>query len=442
MSGGREGPGVAGGVRFVHAADLHLDAVFAGMARDVSSEVARRLHQATFAALDNLFALCERVRPDLLLLAGDVYNQEDRSLRAQLAVRDGCARLGELGVRVFVVHGNHDPLASRLKTLHWPDCVTVFDEQVAAHVVTRDNAPLAVVHGASHGGPRETRNLAAGFARTPERCLQIGLLHTTLGETEGARYAPCSLKDLTNSGLDYWALGHIHDRRVMCEAPLAQYPGSAQGLHVGEQGPHGCLLVEAVPDGGGFTFSSIFQPLGPVEWRMIDIPAGEDSTVDELEAAARSAVAEAVTAAVMARGRGGRLVIPCTALIVRLRITGRTRLDAVLRRPATAADLLERLRDESTGEPLVWIKDLEIETRPLLDREAMSGREDLLGEILRMADRCREDPALLAGLPEAALGELYGHARARKLLSAPDEAELRSLLLGAEALCLDLLENE
>ena len=431
-----------GSVRFVHAADLHLDAAFAGMARDVSPEAARRLHQATFTALANLFSLCERVRPDMLLLAGDIYNQEDRSLRAQLAVRDGCARLGELGVRVFIVHGNHDPLASRLKTLNWPECVTVFGEQAAAHVVRRDDAPLAVVHGASHAGPREGRNLAAAFARTPESCLQIGLLHTTLGDTAGARYAPCSVEDFVASGLDYWALGHVHERRVACSAPLAQYPGSIQGLHVGEQGPHGCLLVTAAPEGGGYSFSSVFQPLGPVEWRVLEVEAAENATLDDLEASARAAVAGAVTEAVAARGRGACLVIPCTALVVRLRLTGRTRLDAELRRPAVAADLLERLRDGNAGEPLVWIKDIELDTRPVMDRETALGREDLLGEILRLADRCREDPELLAGLGEAALGELYGHARARKALNGPGEAGLRELLWSAEALCFELLENE
>jgi len=433
---------VPGSVRFVHAADLHLDAVFAGVARDMPPVTARRLHQATFTALDNLFALCERARPDLLLLSGDMYNQEDWSLRAQLAVRDGCAHLGQLGTRVFIVHGNRDPLPSRLKTLSWPDCVTVFGGEVSAQVVRRGETPVAVIHGVSHAVSKESRNLAAGFARTPEDCLHIGLLHAALDASGGDRCARCSVEDLAASGLDYWALGHVHDHRVVCQKPLAQYPGSAQGLHVGEQGPHGCLLVTATPEDGGFVFDTSFQPLGPVEWHVLDVPAGEDATLDELENTARAALAEAVQSAVTARGRDVCLITPCTALIVRLRISGRTRLDAELRHTPTAADLLERLRSDNTGEPLVWIKDLEVDTRPLLDRAHMAAREDLLGEILRLADRYRNSPDLLAGLPETALGDLYGHLRARKVLSVPDEAELRALLHRAEALCLDMLENE
>ena len=430
-------------VRFIHAADLHLDAVFSGISRDMPQETARRLHQATFTALEHLFALCERVRPDFLLLAGDIYNQEDRSLAAQLAVRDGCARLERLGVQIFIVHGNHDPLSSRLRTLQWSENVTVFGEQVGAHTLYRDDAPLAVIHGASHSGPKETRNLAAGFTRTAEHCLQVGLLHTSLGDADGNnRYAPCTVDDFRTANLDYWALGHIHDRRTVCDRPLAQYPGSTQGLHVNEPGPHGCLVVSAQPEGDGYAFSSVFQPLGPVEWHKLDLDLGEEATIDSLEQQARAALAEVTTRSMSARGKGPYLVIPPSALVVRLRLTGRTGLDAELRRPGVMADLLERLRDEAPGEPLIWLKDIEVDTRPLLDRSLLVEREDLLGEILRMADRLREDPERMAEMAEAALSDLYGHARARKALDLPTKEELLTLLANAETACLDLLENE
>ena len=430
-------------VRFIHAADLHLDAVFSGISRDMPQETARRLHQATFTALEHLFALCERVRPDFLLLAGDIYNQEDHSLAAQLAVRDGCARLERLGVRVFIVHGNHDPLSSRLRTLQWPENVTIFGEQVGSHTLYREESPLAVIHGASHSGPKETRNLAAGFSRAPEHCLQVGLLHTSLGDADGNnRYAPCTVDDFRTANLDYWALGHIHDRRVLCDRPLAQYSGSTQGLHVNEPGPHGCLVVTAQPQGDGYAFSSVFQPLGPVEWYKLDLDLGEEATIDSLEQQARAALAETATRSVSARGKGPYLVIPPSALVVRLRLTGRTGLDAELRRPGVMADLLERLRDEAPGEPLIWLKDIEVDTRPLLDRALLVEREDLLGEILRMADRLREDPQRMTEMAEAALSDLYGHARARKALDLPAAEELLSLLANAETACLDLLENE
>ncbi len=123
-------------VRFIHAADLHLDTAFPGLARQVSPDLARRLREATFVALERLVTLCEEEKPDFLILAGDTYNQEDLSLKAQLALRDACARLGNKGIRVFLAHGNHDPLSSRLKTLDWPDNVTVFGPEVESFPVS------------------------------------------------------------------------------------------------------------------------------------------------------------------------------------------------------------------------------------------------------------------------------------------------------------------
>lgn len=102
-------------IRYIHAADLHLDTPFQGLSRETAQggHLARLLHDATFTALERLFRLCESEKPDFLVLAGDIYNQENYSVKAQLRLRDGCERLNRLGIRVFLAHGNHDPLDER-----------------------------------------------------------------------------------------------------------------------------------------------------------------------------------------------------------------------------------------------------------------------------------------------------------------------------------------
>lgn len=92
------------------------------------------------------------------MLAGDIYNQENYSVKAQLRLRDGCERLNRLGIRVFLAHGNHDPLDSRLNAVEWPDNVTVFGPEPERHLLEKDGRPLAVVHGISHAKAREGRN--------------------------------------------------------------------------------------------------------------------------------------------------------------------------------------------------------------------------------------------------------------------------------------------
>ena len=391
-------------IRFIHAADLHLDAAFSGLSRDVPADLAERLRAATFTALRRLLDLCERERPDFLLLAGDVYNQEDASVSAQLALRDGFRRLETLGIPVLLVHGNHDPLPSRLRA----------------------------VHGVSHASARETRDLAALFRRTDESCLHVGLLHAAPGDADGdARYAPFSQEDLATAGMDYWALGHIHDRRDVREEPPAAYPGCTQGLHINEPGEKGCLLVTAEPREGGYAFTTAFRPLGPAVWKTLEADLDGVSALDELEVRLRAALDRA--AAEVWSG--------CEMLLVRLRLRGRTELDGLLRQGTACAELVERLRDEGDGVPRLWIKDMDVRTRPCADREALLEREDLIGEVFRLSEAARTEQGL-RDLRSGPLSVLFGHSRAGKALDPLTDDELVRLLDDAESLCLDLLEND
>ncbi len=418
---------------FIHAADLHLDAPFRGIGQEAPEAVARTLREASFVALDRLVALCEREKPAFLLLAGDILNQEERSARAQLRLLEAFRRLEAAGVPVFMVHGNHDPLGSQFASIRYPANVTVFGSEYA-HYAVRDASgqTVAVIHGASHASARETRNLAAQFRRTPDACLQIGLLHTSRGDAEGGdRYAPCTLQDLSDSGLDYWALGHVHEACTLCESPLAVYPGTTQGRHINETGDKGCLLVRAGMSGGQVSFDLTRVVLGPVVWTCEAMTLGADDTdAGALEEALQQRL-----------GRLSEEAGPdCSLRVIRLLLRGRTPLDAALREPATKEALLAGLRAAPLPGVPVWVKDLDVRTRPALDRSALLCREDLVGELLRENDSLRAEGRLDEAAGEA-LQPLFGHSRARRALSAPSSEELEELLAGAEALCLELLEK-
>lgn len=421
-------------VRYIHAADLHLDTPFQGLAREAaqSGHLSRLMQEATFTALERLFRFCEEKRPDCLVLAGDIYNQENYSAKAQLALRDGCRRLQTLGIRVFMAHGNHDPLSSRFTAIHWPDNVTVFGPDVERHVLERDGQPIAVIHGISHAGSRESRNLAQLFQRdNAQEVFQLGVLHCTVeGESTADRYAPCSLDDLRRSRLDAWALGHIHQRRQWDEDGFIAYSGNAQGLHINETGPRGCLLVTARPAAGGWKCESEFLRLGPVEWQKCELSLDGMESLDQLE--------DGLTR--LLEDTADRLDAGCEALVARVCLSGRTALDEQLRNPSVRADLQERLLHLSSHSPRIWIKDLPVDTQPLADEAEYLRREDLLGETMRLVESMRQDPAQLAALSKAALDPLFTHIRMSKALVPPDEEERQRLLDAAQRLCIDLLE--
>lgn len=423
------------GIRYIHAADLHLDTPFQGLSRTASqgAHLARLLQEATFKAMERLFRLCESDKPDFLILAGDVYNEENHSVKAQLKLCDGCRRLRDAGVRVFLAHGNHDPLSSRLAAVQWPDNVTIFGPEAESHTIEKNGQVVAVVHGISHEKIKEGRNLARMFRRSQQhQCFQLGVLHCTVeGQSKADRYAPCSLDDLKNTGLDAWALGHVHERATLSAAPFVAYSGNAQGLHINEPGPRGCLRVTASPQADGtFACREDFVRLGPVQWAKVQVDLDDVADLNEVERRMTTALEQAAESTDPG----------CDALITRVVLHGRTPLDAALRDTVNQEDLAERLTHLQTATPSVWLKDMLAETSPAIDRAQYLQREDLLGEALRLADRMAQGGETLHDVATPALKQLYEHGQLRHILTQPDDERMRALLEEAERLCTDLLE--
>ena len=110
---------MSGRFRFIHAADLHLDTPFQGVAGP-APEVATALYEASLQAWDNVVDLAIEREAAFVLIAGDIYDGADRGVRAQLRFLAGLKRLDEAGIRSFVVHGNHDPLDGWSAIREWP----------------------------------------------------------------------------------------------------------------------------------------------------------------------------------------------------------------------------------------------------------------------------------------------------------------------------------
>ena len=96
-------------LRFVHAADLHLDSPFRGIG-DASPALKERLQSATLGALRRVVDQTIESKADFLVIAGDIYDSKDRNLRALVSFRKEMERLAERSIPVYIVHGNHDPL--------------------------------------------------------------------------------------------------------------------------------------------------------------------------------------------------------------------------------------------------------------------------------------------------------------------------------------------
>jgi exonuclease SbcD len=420
------------GLRFVHTGDLHLDSPFLGLGRAVPERIATALRDATLRSWDRIVSLAVEQGVDAVLVAGDVFEGANRTLRAQVAFRDGLDRLAAERIPSFVVTGNHDPLSGWEPAVRWPDLAYRFPAgEVSSRPLVRDGMEIARIHGISYAVRDVSRNLAATFHREANEPFAIGLLHANVGGIEGyGNYAPCSLSDLAASGMDYWALGHIHKHGILRAAdPTVVYCGNPQGRDPGETDPRGCYLVE-VDDSG--RVQGEFRAMDVVRWQRLNLSIEGIATEEDLY----QAVGDAIETAAIEAGR---------SIVALVTLTGRGPMHASLRRPAVLRDVHNLVRERfGIGEPFAWLETIRDATRPSIDLAARRDAGDLLGEALREFERSRV--ALRQGQQadmHDLLLDLYDHPRVRRALGGaqPGTAELLALLDSAEAQVIDQLDE-
>ncbi len=351
--------------KFIHAADLHLDTPFRGISA-TDTEISEALRDASLEALTNIVDEATSRRVDFVLFAGDIYDGAERGVRAQLAFQRALQRLDAAGIRAFIIHGNHDPLDGWSAIREFPTNTRVFSTEYEAIPFAKDGDVLATIHGVSYGQNHVKENLSLAYQATGEG-FQIGLLHCEVGKPDGA-YAPCSLRDLERSGLDYWALGHIHAEQVLCDEPRVVYPGNTQGRSFNEEGARGVRYVE-VREGK----IDCFEFVEVDSWRFVTLEIDVSDAVD---------VAELID---LVEGELETLVFD-RAVALRIKLTGATEAYEGLVREGVSV-IEEHLRDAtSRRRPRVWLARVENKTRPKIDIDEVLERDDFGAEAVRCSN--------------------------------------------------------
>lgn len=231
-------------MRFIHAADIHLDSPMRGIGsyEDMPVDILRGATRAAFARLvDEALAL----EVDFMVIAGDLYDGDWKDHNTGIYFARQMGRLRNAGIPVYVLHGNHDAESVMTSRLALPDNVHVFSSRKPQ--TFRLEAHKVALHGRSFPEARVIDNLAADYPGAVPGYLNIGVLHTALeGNSRHANYAPCSLEQLHAMGYQYWALGHVHDFQIYPGPVPVVFPGNLQGRHIREQGPKGAVLVNCV----------------------------------------------------------------------------------------------------------------------------------------------------------------------------------------------------
>ena len=220
-------------VKVLHAADFHLDSAFGAL----SEERSRQRRQECRRLVDRMVDYANDHGAELMLLSGDLFDGE--RVYAQTA-EELAAALGRFRGAVVIAPGNHDPYTTRSPYARtaWPENVHIFKTDSWERLAFPQYG--CTVYGAA---------FTAGEADAPEE-LAVGdegvrllVLHGDVGH-EGSRYRVLTTAWLARTGVDYAALGHVHEHRGVQHAGTVAYayPGCPEGRGFDELGEKGFLF--------------------------------------------------------------------------------------------------------------------------------------------------------------------------------------------------------
>ncbi|MEN6642918.1 MAG: DNA repair exonuclease [Armatimonadia bacterium] len=220
-------------MRFLHLADVHIGL----RVTRFDDQVARKLKEARFQALDNALAVAANKKVDFVVIAGDLFDDNTVSLVDAQRAFD---MLKNKRMPIFVLPGNHDPYcAGSVWQRHpWNDTSATTLKVLAAReaVLATESATLYPCPATSS----RSREDPTGWIPPREQAdgIRIGVAHgsvmdrATLPEDDH----PIPQDAARARGLDYLALGHWHQSKEYREtdgAARIAYPGTLEQMSFG-----------------------------------------------------------------------------------------------------------------------------------------------------------------------------------------------------------------
>lgn len=226
-------------IKFIHCADIHLDAPFREYGAGSYGDTRRRDIRDAFL---NILNRTKTENADFLLISGDLYEHGSvgKSTMEWLHMV-----LSEAKVPIVIIPGNHDPylLNSWYKNWEWP---------VNVRILLPDNPGLTLdelgvnIYGIGFSNFKEGKPDLSAVLEPKENFFNILMFHGTLDmDFAGNDYKPVTSRELEALGYDYYALGHFHNIRDDYPLKNAYNPGSPEPLGFDETGVHGAFLVNA-----------------------------------------------------------------------------------------------------------------------------------------------------------------------------------------------------
>lgn len=404
-------------VSFLHIADLHLDSPFTGLRR-LPRHIYDRIKESTFASFTKLIEAAIKHKVDFVIISGDLFDLENRSLRAQSRFRNEMKRLEKEGIPAYIIHGNHDHLGGNFVHLDWPSNVHIFTQGfVEVKSFEKEGNTLVHLYGFSYHEKAMMENMISYYEKKNGALFHIGIIHGSVdgGSDDHNNYAPFRVSDLIQKEFDYWALGHIHKRQELQQTPPIIYPGNIQGRHRKESGEKGGYLINLSDSGVIKEFISTAD----IIWENKQINITDMKSFQQFIEECLTQINEC------RKTREGTLLS--------FEIIGSSDLHGELLENGRIEDVIETLNDADFTENFVYVTTIKVSSTFRIDRDRLKKESHFVSDMLAYIDQYE-------GYYEA-LAPFFTNPDARKLTTNFSEEEHNEILKEAESYILHHIYN-
>jgi exonuclease SbcD len=348
--------------RFLHAADLHLDSPCRTSA-ELPEHLVDLVVEAPLQAATRLFDAALNQRVDFVVLAGDVIDPRLAAPREPLFLVEQFKRLADRNISVYWAGGTIDSFETWPTYVQWPTNVHLFPQshmQRFRHEIA--GTAVCEIIGRCHHGSELLRPYE--FAPSAADPFSIAVAH-----------AQWNANALGEIGVDYWALGGLHQRTTPLESNcVAHFAGTPQGRSFDESGAHGATIVSVDEQGR--------VQLNPVQcdvlrWAMPQFAVSPTATGNEI--------------AQLLVDRTERLAAESgVAFMTSWQIACTGAIQFALRHGSLGTELIAKLQQLfGRRQPPVWTIAIDAELPEQLPSQWQS-EETLRGDYSRAVQRCTE----------------------------------------------------
>ncbi|WP_421617455.1 metallophosphoesterase family protein [Brevibacillus sp. TJ4] len=271
-------------LKFIHSADIHLDAPLHHLSElyDLRQDDLRR-------TMRNIRDLVLERQADFWLIAGDMLEHHGGRRATALFLSDLFASVAP--VPVCIAPGNHDPWRddSFYQSISWPANVFWFTPEWGAFEFPEKGC---VIYGWGFPQPHVYDSPLDSFpGKLSGYAHHLMVLHASVTSAKAEEhdpYAPVSVQQLADTGMDYIALGHIHKPVQFLHPgkmqPFAAYPGTPEALTAKEEGER-CVLYGELDDAGKLHLEAVPVQQRQVSKRQISIAGAHtmEQVVEQIE---------------------------------------------------------------------------------------------------------------------------------------------------------------